>query len=123
MEVFHVKLRLEQAPWRGLGVPSSEYIGFFARTNGAQIALFNGYFSFDWLADGRPIVKGSSGLIVANSVTTLNAGTTIPSTTDAQNFSTSPDGNKVAFTASASGAAQRHIYMINTDGTGRRQVT
>jgi hypothetical protein len=106
-----------------LGVPSSEYTGFFARSNGTQIALFNGYFGFNWLADGRPIVKGTSGLIVANSVTTLNAGTTIPNTTDAQNFSTSPDGSKVAFTASASGAAQRHIYMINIDGTGRRQVT
>ena len=47
----------------------------------------------------------------------------IPNTQDALGFSPSPDGQRIAFTAVAGALTLPHVFMVNRDGTGCRQVT
>ncbi len=106
-----------------LGVPATFVTAFYQRSNGALIAAFTGTFAFSWMPDGRPMFKLAEGIRIANSLQDVNTGPIIPNTTDAQSFSVSPDASKMAFIAAASSAAQRHVYMVDINGSNRRQVT
>ena len=106
-----------------LGVPPTFTTQFFSRTTGNGFFGLNGSFRFAWMPDGRLVVKFPQGIVILNSLQNLNDNVLIPNTTDALDFSISPNGTKVAFIAAASAQAQSHVYMINIDGTARRQVT
>jgi dipeptidyl aminopeptidase/acylaminoacyl peptidase len=77
-----------------------------------------------WLPDGRIMFKFTDGLNITKLPLTVGAPTqVIPNTQDAGVFSVSPDGSKVAFTAKTSSVTPNHIFIVNLDGSNRRQVT
>jgi dipeptidyl aminopeptidase/acylaminoacyl peptidase len=102
----------------------------FSDRNGVlQTNSLNYVSPVDWLPDGRVVLKfidatGPLGLALIK--LPLTAGSTVKvldTTKDADAFSVSPDGSKIAFSAKTSSVAPSHIYMVNIDDTNRRQVT
>jgi WD40-like Beta Propeller Repeat len=106
-----------------LGVPSTISTLFIDRS-GAGLYGFNYSASFDWFADGRVVVNSPNGLYIYNTPVVQGATPTlVTNTVDATAFSVSPDGSRIAFSASADNITPKHIFMVNADGSGRRQVT
>jgi Tol biopolymer transport system component len=106
-----------------LNVPS-DFLTLFIDRSGLGQYGFNYAATFDWFADGRVVVNSPTGLLVyPTPVVQGTTATLVANTVDATVFSISPDGTRIAFSASPDNLTPKHIFMVNADGSGRRQVT
>jgi hypothetical protein len=91
---------------------------------GERIDYFEDFDQFDWLPDGRLVVRDrASRELYASDPTDPNTVNFIPNSGGTSWFSVSPDGSKLALSRSAVPNTSRRIYMMNLDGSGQRQVT
>lgn len=91
--------------------------------SGRVLARYEGMAWWDWLPDGRLLAAGGDALYLIDAglgparVLRRFAG-------DAPaDLSVSPDGQRVALTLGDRGALANHVYVMNVDGSGLRQVT
>ena len=75
-----------------------------------------------WMPDGQLLVNDGDGLYIAEAK--IDGKTVlIPNSQNFSDYALSPDGKKIAFVRRAVAGAPRHVYTINIDGSGTRQVT
>jgi dipeptidyl aminopeptidase/acylaminoacyl peptidase len=101
---------------------TSKFVQVVSRTTGENLFFYANYSSPQWTPDGQVLLSGTKGLYIAEAKIGGQA-VLIPNSQNAGGHSLSPDGKKIAFVRSATTDAPRHIYMMNIDGTGTRQVT
>ena len=102
-------------------LPNKRFVQAISRTG--ENLFFYPDFSFPlWMPDGRLLLSGKDGLYIGEAKISGQA-VLIPNSQNIGNYSVSPDGKKIAFTRRAATGAPRHVYMMNIDGTGTRQVT
>ncbi len=94
--------------------------------DGTPLYYFDDFDSPEWLPDDRLVIRDrqDSNFYLTNE-DPFQALAAIPNTQGAVKPTINPDGSKLAFngpTSDVSGSP-RHIYMMNLDGTDRRQVT
>ncbi len=76
------------------------------------------YYGGEPTPSDRIMVRGVNSPAAAVNVLSTHAGTF----SFIDSFDFSPAGDQVAFVANAQGVTQSHLYVINLDGTGLRQV-
>jgi dipeptidyl aminopeptidase/acylaminoacyl peptidase len=102
-------------------LPNKRFVQAISRTG--ENLFFYPDFSFpQWMPDGRPLMSGQDGLYIGEAKISGQA-VLIPNSQNIGNYSVSPDGKRIAFIRRAATGALRHVYMMNIDGTGTRQVT
>jgi WD40 repeat protein len=102
-------------------LPNRRFVQAISRTG--ENLFFYPDFSFPlWMPDGRLLLSGKDGLYIGEAKISGQA-VLIPNSQNIGNYSVSPDGKKIAFVRRAAPGAPRHVYMMNIDGTGTRQVT
>ncbi len=102
-------------------LPNKRFVQAISRTG--ENLFFYPDFSFPlWMPDGRVLLSGKDGLYIGEAKISGQA-VLIPNSQNIGNYSVSPDGKKIAFTRRAATGAPQHVYMMNIDGTGTRQVT
>jgi WD40-like Beta Propeller Repeat len=102
-------------------LPNKRFVQVISRT-GENLFFYPG-FSFPlWMPDGRLLLSGKDGLYIGEAKISGQA-VLIPNSQNIGNYSVSPDGKKIAFVRRAATGAPGHVYMMNIDGTGTRQVT
>ncbi len=102
-------------------LPASRFVQAISRT-GENLFFYPG-FSFPlWMPDGRVLLSGQDGLYIGEAKINSQA-VLIPNSQNIGNYSVSPDGKKIAFIRRTAVGALGHVYRLNIDGTGTRQVT
>jgi WD40-like Beta Propeller Repeat len=102
-------------------LPNRRFVQAVSRTG--ENLFFYSDFSFPlWMPDGRVLLSGKDGLYIGEAKIGGQA-VLIPNSQNTGNYSVSPDRKKIAFVRRAAAGAPRHVYMMNIDGTGTRQVT
>lgn len=102
-------------------LPNKRFVQAISRTG--ENLFFYPDFSFPlWMPDGRLLLSGKDGLYIGEPKISGQA-VLIPNSQNIGNYAVSPDGKKIAFTRRAATGAPRHVYIMNIDGTGTRQVT
>ncbi len=104
--------------WPGTGRPT-----VFARDGSVLAQLGEDFSGWAWLPDGRLIVtKGDSIFIIDAALSAAALLKQFPG--DTPLFpSPSPDGQQLAFTLGDTGVLANHVYVMNIDGSGQRQLT
>lgn len=104
--------------WQPAGTYPRKFMTVFTRS-GQQVAGFEGVADYAWLPDGRMVMTAPGGFYVSNAQ--LTSASRIA---DASRFpdvpgqlDVSPDGASVLFTSNY------HIWVMNLDGSGMRQLT
>ncbi len=92
--------------------------------DGTGLYFYANSRSPSWLPDGRLVYKSlnDNNLYLSNADFT-KPSTLIPNTLGADAPHVSPDGTRIVFSKIATANAPRHLYMLNLDGSGLRQVT
>ncbi len=102
-------------------LPNRRFVQAISRTG--ENLFFYPDFSFPlWMPDGRLLLSGKDGLYIGEAKISGQA-VLIPNSQKIGNYSVSPDGKKIAFIRRTATGALGHVYMMNIDGTGTRQVT
>jgi WD40-like Beta Propeller Repeat len=102
-------------------LPNKRFVQVVSRTG--ENLFFYGDYTFPlWMPDGRLLLSGTDGLYIGEAKIGGKA-VLIPNSQNNGNYSVSPDGKKIALVRRAATGSPRHVYMINIDGTGTRQVT
>ena len=101
----------------------SSYIPTVFDLQGHVLKRYPGYVDYAWLPDGRLLMtRGDSIYIVDADLGTPRVLRQFPK--DAPDFlSPSPDGQRIAFVLGDEDLLQNHVFMMNVDGSGLRQVT
>lgn len=92
--------------------------------DGKELYYYVNSRSPSWLPDERLVYKS----LIDNNLYLSDAdyskpSTLIPNTFDASAPHVSPDGTRIVFSKIATANTPRHLYMVNLDGSGQRQVT
>jgi Tol biopolymer transport system component len=92
--------------------------------DGKELYYYVNSRSPSWLPDERLVYKS----LIDNNLYLSDADYTkpsrlIPNTLDAGAPHISPDGMQIVFSKVSTANTQRHLYMVNLDGSGQRQVT
>lgn len=93
-----------------------------SRTTGENLLFGENYGVPLWTPDGRLLLRKNDGVYIAE-VKVGGTITLIPNSQSFYDYSLSPDGKKIAFVRSPTTAGVKHVYMMNIDGSGLRQVT
>jgi WD40-like Beta Propeller Repeat len=114
------KIAVDASTYPG-SLPTRKYLQVMSRS-GQALYFYADYRYPQWMPDGRLLMQGANGLYVAG--TDINiAPVLIPNSNNIANHSISPDGKQIAFARRARAGAPLHIYIMNIDGSGTRQVT
>jgi Tol biopolymer transport system component len=106
------------------GSSGLDYFAQVVSRTGESLFFYGDYEVPRWLPGGRLVLSDRNGLYVDAAPSDLNSvPSAIPNSQNISRFALSPDGNSIAFVRSAATGAPRHIYMMNIDGSGTRQVT
>jgi WD40 repeat protein len=107
----------------GVAVPT-----IFNVENGTITARFSGYGSYEWMPDGRILLtRGDSIYLVDRNLSAPTLLKSFPGDAP-RSIKISPNGSKIAFSLfantvkSGSSADDRHVWIMNFDGTGLRQL-
>jgi Tol biopolymer transport system component len=102
-------------------------LNYFAQVvsrGGESLYFFRNYSRPDWMPDGRLVIANlNDGQLYLTGVSYQDPLTLIPNSLGAGLFSLNPAGTKIAFVRRASDGAPRHIYAMDLNGSGTRQVT
>jgi WD40 repeat protein len=114
------KIAVDASSYPG-SLPIRKFLQVMSRS-GQALYFYADYRYPQWMPDGRLLLQGANGLYVAG--TDINvAPVLIPNSDNIANHSISPDGKQIAFARRAGSGAPLHIYIMNIDGSGTRQVT
>ena len=92
--------------------------------DGTELYFYTNSRSPSWLPDGRLVYKSlNDNNLYLSDADYTKPSTLIPNTLDAGAPHVSPDGTRIVFSNKADANASRHLYMLNLDGSARRQVT
>jgi Tol biopolymer transport system component len=109
------------------GVYSGSEISYFAQVvsrAGENLYFFRGYQRPQWMPDGKLVIHNRTDLnLYLTGLDYRDPLNVIPNSKSINAFSVSPDGTKIAFVRTAAANAPGHVFMMNIDGTGTRQVT
>lgn len=105
------------------GDPAGEDILNITDRSGRVLARYSGLSWWDWLPDGRLVAAGGDALyLIERSFGPARLLRRFAGDTPAD-LSVSPDGQRLALTLGDRGALANHVYVMNLDGSGLRQVT
>jgi Tol biopolymer transport system component len=92
--------------------------------DGTELFYYSNARSPSWLPDGRLVYKSLKDENLYLSDTDYSQPSSlIPNTQGAGAPDVSPDGSRIVFSQGNSANNPRRIYMVNLDGSARRQVT
>ncbi len=97
------------------------------RRNGSIAARFPGAHSYDWTPDNRLLLVNEDTFFLTTTALTEPAPVvSLPnplSRDRPRHVEISPDGRQVAFVRGLQGEDDAHIFLMNLDGSGLRQLT
>lgn len=89
---------------------------------GDALYFYSNFRYPQWMPDGQLLMQGNDGLYLSGT-DSKSAPTLIPNSDNIANHSISPDGTQIAFVRRSRTGAPLHVYIMNIDGSGVRQVT
>lgn len=105
------------------GDPGGEDILNITDRSGRVLARYPGLSWWDWLPDGRLVAAGGDALyLIDRELGPARLLRRFAGDTPAD-LSVSPDGQRLALTLGDRGALANHVWVMNLDGSGLRQVT
>lgn len=103
---------------------TQNYVAQVVSRNGESLYFFRNYARPDWMPDGRLVIANlADGQLYLTGASYQDPLALIPNSLGAGLFSLNPAGTKIAFVRRASDGAPRHIYAMDLNGSGTRQVT
>ena len=116
---------IDQGDAGGVRVPS-----IFLRSGGTPVKRFVGYGQYNWMSNGKILLaKGDSIYTVSSTgvgnLTQFGEPVFLKSFPNNAPFAlvSSPDSSKIAFALSGAGVSENHVWIMNADGTGLKQLT
>jgi WD40 repeat protein len=114
------KMAFDASSYPG-SLPTRKFLQVVSRS-GQALLFYSNYRYPQWMPDGRLLLQGANGLYLSNAVIG-NVPVLIPNSDNIANHSISPDGKQIAFARQTANGSPLHIYIMNIDGSGTRQVT
>jgi Tol biopolymer transport system component len=115
------KIAFDASFYNGNTSQTNKFIQVISRT-GENLFYYSNFAYPQWMPDGQLLLTDKDGVHLSTADYKA-APVLIPNSQNFGDFSVSPDGKQIAFVRRATTGAPRHIYMMNIDGSGTRQVT
>lgn len=91
--------------------------------DGNALGVFDGATDWDWGPDGRLYFRAGSEILVAEGdYDSARPIASFPGDTP-RDIAVSPDGTRLALSLGDADALDNHVHIVNTDGSGSRQLT
>jgi Tol biopolymer transport system component len=110
-----------------VSVPSGSTKTVFAQVvsrDGAALYFFRDVSRPAWMPDGRVVVYDVADRNLYLSGTDFRTPLTlVPNSSNSTSHAVSPDGASITLVRTGAADTRRHVFMMNIDGSGTRQVT